>query len=76
MTEVNVVIIEGYHCYQLHTKCFHILASRLTPRVQEIIGEHQCGFRRNGSTAGMIFCIRQTLDKMWEYVQEQYISYS
>ena len=28
----------------------HILLSRLTPYAEEIIGDHQCGFRRNRST--------------------------
>jgi hypothetical protein len=33
----------------------------------EIIGDHQCGFRRNRSTTDQIFCIRQLLEKKWEY---------
>jgi sorting nexin-29 len=33
----------------------------------EIIGDYQCGFRRNRSTTDQIFCIRQILDKKWEY---------
>jgi hypothetical protein len=41
----------------------HILLSRLTPYVDEIIGDHQCVFRRNRSTADQIFCIRQILEK-------------
>jgi hypothetical protein len=32
-----------------------------------IIGEHQCGFRRNRSTTDKIFYIRQILEKKWEY---------
>jgi hypothetical protein len=40
-----------------------ILLSRLTPYVDEIIGDHQCGFRRNRSTTDQIFCIRQILEK-------------
>jgi hypothetical protein len=39
----------------------NILHSRLVPYVDEIIGDHQCGFRRNGSTTDQIFCIRQIL---------------
>jgi hypothetical protein len=40
---------------------------RLTPYAEEIIGDHQCGFRYNRSTTGHIFCIRQILEKKWEY---------
>ena len=29
--------------------------------------DHQCGFRRNRSTADHIFCIRQILEKKWEH---------
>jgi hypothetical protein len=45
----------------------NILLSRLVPYIDEIIGDHQCGFRRNRSTTDQIFCIRQILDKKWEY---------
>jgi hypothetical protein len=43
------------------------LLTRLTPYTDEIIGDHPCGFRRNGSTTDQIFCIRQILEKQWEY---------
>jgi hypothetical protein len=45
----------------------NILLSRLIPYAEEIIGDHQCGFRRNRSTTNQIFYIRQTLEKKWEY---------
>jgi hypothetical protein len=35
--------------------------------IDEIIGDHQCGFRCNRSTTDQIFCIRQILDKKWKY---------
>jgi hypothetical protein len=41
----------------------NILLSRLVPYIDEIIGDHQCGFRRNRSTTEQIFCIRQILEK-------------
>jgi len=41
----------------------NILLSRLIPYAKEIIGDHQCGFRRNKSTIDHIFCIRQILEK-------------
>jgi hypothetical protein len=47
----------------------NILLSRLSPYVDEIIGDHQCGFRRNRSTTDQSFCIRQMLEKKWEYNQ-------
>jgi hypothetical protein len=45
----------------------NILPARLIPYVNEIIGDHQCGFRRNRSTMDQIFYIRQILEKKWEY---------
>ena len=37
----------------------------MTPYANEIIGEYQCGFRRNRSTVDHILSIRQILEK-WE----------
>jgi hypothetical protein len=45
----------------------NILLARLTPYVNEIIGDHQFGFRRNRSTMDQIFFIQQILEKKWEY---------
>jgi hypothetical protein len=45
----------------------NILLSELTTHVEEIIGDHQCGFRRNRVTTDQIFCIRKILEKKWEY---------
>jgi hypothetical protein len=45
----------------------NILLSRLIPYAKEIIGNYQCGFRRNRSTTDHIFCIRQILKKKCEY---------
>jgi len=41
----------------------NILFSRLIPYAEEVIGYHQCGFRRNMSTTDHIFCIRQIFEK-------------
>jgi hypothetical protein len=41
----------------------NILLATLTPYVNEIIGDHQCGFRRNRSIMDQIFYIRQILQK-------------
>jgi len=50
-----------------HKILSNILLSRLTPYAEEIIGHHQCRFRRNRSTTDHIFCIRPLLQKKWEY---------
>ena len=41
----------------------NILLSRLISYAEEVIGDHQCGFRRNRSTTDRIFCVRQILEK-------------
>jgi hypothetical protein len=46
--------------------------SRLTLNAKEIIGDYQCEFRRNRSPTGHIFCIRQILEKKWEYSESEY----
>jgi hypothetical protein len=57
----------------------NILLSRLTPYVDKIIGDHQCGFQRNRSTTDQIFCILQILEKIWDYngtVHQLFIDFS
>jgi hypothetical protein len=51
----------------------NILLSRLSLCAEEIIGDHQCGFRRNRSTTDQIFCVRQILVKKWEYNETVYL---
>jgi len=46
---------------------FNILLSNITTYTEEIIVDHQCGFRHNWSANDHIFCIRQILEKKWEY---------
>jgi hypothetical protein len=41
--------------------------ARLTPYINEMIEDHQCGFRRNGFIMDEIFYIRQILEEKWEY---------
>jgi hypothetical protein len=45
----------------------NILLASLTPYVNEVIGDHQCGFCCNRSTTNQIFYIQQILEKKWEY---------
>jgi hypothetical protein len=44
----------------------NILLARLTPYADEIIGDHQCGFRSKRSMNDQISYIRQILEKKWE----------
>ena len=46
-----------------------ILLSRLTSYAEEIVGYHQCGFRRKRPTAGHIFCVRKILEKKREFIE-------
>ena len=63
----------NYRCISISSTTYKILSdfllSRLNPYAQEIIGNHQCGFRRNRSITDhtCIFCIRKILEKKWEY---------
>jgi hypothetical protein len=45
----------------------NILLSRLSPYIDEIIGDHQCGFQHSRSTTDQIFCLCKILEKKWEY---------
>jgi hypothetical protein len=38
-----------------------------TDIIDEIIGDHQCGFCHNRSNTDQIFCIYDILEKKWEY---------
>jgi len=57
------VIIEAYHFRQQQRISPTILLSRLTPYTEEVIGDCQCGFRRNGLTIDHIFCIPLNSEK-------------
>ena len=46
------------------------MLSRLIPYAKKIIEDHQCAFRRNMSNIDHIFCIRQILEKIWEYNED------
>jgi hypothetical protein len=55
----------NYRRISLLSTSYKILSNILLSRL--IIGDHQCGFRRNRSTTDQIFCSRQILEKKWEY---------
>jgi hypothetical protein len=60
-------------CRQQSHLCQSIASLKLR-LLLAIIGDHQCGFRRNRSKIGQIFYIRQILEKTVS-IMVQYISY-
>lgn len=55
-----------------------IIARRMAPQVEHLLGDYQCGFRSNRSTTDQIFTIRQILEKCYEYrvdVHQLYIDF-
>jgi hypothetical protein len=72
----------NYHGISLLSTAYKILSNillaRLTSYVNEVTGDHQCGFHRNRSTTDQIFYIQQILEKKWEYngmVQQIFIDF-
>jgi hypothetical protein len=62
VTKLTVIIIVGYHCYQLHTKSYRISYSQGQVCTQmKLLGI--TSDRHNRSTTDQIFCIRQILEK-------------
>jgi hypothetical protein len=61
---LTVIITEGSPSCELPTKPFQHFLARLTPYVNEVNGDHQCGFRRNSSTTEQIFYVRQVIEKI------------
>jgi len=63
----------NYRGISLLPTCYKVLSNillvRLVPYTDEIIGDHQCGFRRNRPTTDQIFTVRQILEKKWEFDQ-------
>ena len=54
----------------------NIILGRLTPYVDEIIGDHQCGFGRNRFSIDQIFCIFYRYWGKSGSMMAQYINYS
>ncbi|KAJ4436175.1 hypothetical protein ANN_18805 [Periplaneta americana] len=64
----NSAVIRLFHATSYEFLCDVNVAPAVTKMLaNEIIGDHQCGFRRNRSTIDQIFCIRQIMEKKWEY---------
>jgi hypothetical protein len=64
----------NYRGISLLSTSYKIL-SNILPYIDEIIGDHQCGFQHNRSTTDQIFCIRQILENSGSTMR-RYISYS
>jgi len=48
----------------------NILNERLKKTTENLLGEYQCGFRKNRSTSDQIFIIRQMIEKHYEHNQD------
>jgi len=57
-----VITTEAYQFSSYVRSFSNILLSILTPYAEELLCDHQCGFRRNRSTTVQIICIRQILE--------------
>jgi sorting nexin-29 len=55
-----------------------VLAGRLAPETEPLLGEYQCGFRPQRSTMDSIFVVRQVLEKCYEFdvdIHQLYIDF-
>lgn len=63
-------VCENYRGIALLSIGYKILSttivSRITPIMEQIAGDYQCGFRRGRSTLDQIFIIRQIMEKSYE----------
>jgi len=64
MIKYFVVIVEAYHCNQVHMKFYRHFLCRLPLFVEESIGHHYCGFGLNRSITYHLFPYPQILVKM------------
>jgi len=67
----DIMECSNYRCVSLLNAAYKILSSillaRISPFAENIIGNYQCGFRRNISTTNQIFTLRQILEKTKEF---------
>jgi hypothetical protein len=55
-----------------------LVAERLEPYVEQILGDYQYGFCRGRSITDQIFCLKMVLEKSYEYnvdIHQLYIDY-
>jgi sorting nexin-29 len=48
----------------------NVLNTRLKKITENLLGEYQCGFRKNKSTSNQIFITRQMMEKHYEHKQD------
>ena len=64
------MMCENYRAITLLHTTYKILANilynRMSPYMEQIIGDYQCGFRSGRSTTDQIFIMRQLIEKCWE----------
>jgi hypothetical protein len=65
--KADCINYRGMSLFKLRTR-FHPTSCRqgLTPHAKEIVGDHQCGFRRNKSTTDHTVCFHLILKKKCE----------
>jgi hypothetical protein len=72
----NKTAYNNYHGISLLSTLYkifsNVLLSKLSPYINEINGNHQCGFRCNRPTTDQIFCIRQILETKLEYNETEH----
>jgi hypothetical protein len=73
--KLTIVIIELSFLPASYKTLSNILLSRVTPYADEIIGDHQCGFRCNRSTFDQIFYTSQMLVKNNGTVHQLFIDF-
>ena len=65
------MICDNYRAIRLMSTAWKILGNalhlRLMSYAEEVIGEHQGGFRCDRSTTNQIFTIRQIFENCWEH---------
>ena len=64
----QIIVIKGLITFANYIQNFiQHPAVKVTSYAEEIIGDYQSECQRNRSTTDHIFCIRQILEKNWEY---------
>jgi hypothetical protein len=48
----------------------------MTLYTEEVVGDYQCGFRKNRSTIDQIFAVRQILEKYYEHGADIHILFA